>query len=248
MRNLPKAILVDLDDTIIDDTGSVERCWQAAWEDAAPSLPGLDLVTLLAASKRAANWYWSDPERHRLGRQDLRRSTTEVVQTALLSLGRDRPDLARAVAYAYRDLRDAAIECFPGAIETLVELVRRGYSLALLTNGAGLPQRAKIERFVLAPYFASIHIEGEMGFGKPDERAYQHALEALGVEPHEAWMVGDNFEWEVVVPQRLGLGTVWIDRQAKGIPIGTSVTPDHVIQSLDQILWLLRFSDDHNPR
>jgi putative hydrolase of the HAD superfamily len=243
VRRVPKAILVDLDDTIIDDTGSVERCWRAAWEAAAPSRPGFDLEILLAASKQAANWYWSDPERHRLGRQDLRASTTEVVHIALISLGHDRPDLARTIAYVYRDLRDTAIDCFPGAIETLAELVRRGFRLALLTNGAGTPQRAKIERFALAPYFLSVHIEGEMGFGKPDERAYQHALRSLSVQPHEAWIVGDNFEWEVVVPQRLGLGTVWIDRQGKGLPNGVSVAPDHVIRSLDQILSLLRFSE-----
>jgi putative hydrolase of the HAD superfamily len=248
VRSLPKAILVDLDDTILDDSGSVERCWRAAWEDAAPSLPELELETLLAASKGAANWYWSDPERHRLGRQDLRASTTEVVHAALVSLGHDRPDLARTVAHAYRDLRDGAIDVFPGAIETLAELIRRGFRLALLTNGAGTAQRAKIDRFALAPYFVSIHVEGEIGFGKPDERAYHHALRALGSQAHEAWMVGDNFEWEVVVPRRLGLGTVWVDRHGKGIPYGASVAPDHVIRSLDQILWLLRFPDDDDPR
>jgi putative hydrolase of the HAD superfamily len=239
VRGFPKAILVDLDDTILDDSGSVEICWRAAWEDAAPSLPGLELEALLAASRRAGNAYWSDPERHRLGRQDLRASTTAVVHAALVSLGCNRPDLARAVAHAYRDLREAAIDCFPGAIETLAELIRRGFRLALLTNGAGTAQRAKIERFALASYFVSIHIEGEMGVGKPDERAYHHALRALEVLPYEAWMVGDNFEWEVVVPQRLGLGTVWVDRQGKGIPNGASVVPNHVIQSLDQILGLL---------
>jgi putative hydrolase of the HAD superfamily len=77
-----------------------------------------------------------------------------------------------------------------------------------------------------------------MGFGKPDERAYHHALTALKVQRHEAWMVGDNFEWEVVVPKRLGLGTVWIDRHATGIPTMVTVTSDYMIESLDQILRL----------
>jgi FMN phosphatase YigB (HAD superfamily) len=30
-------------------------------------------------------------------------------------------------------------------------------------------------------------------------------MEVLGVGPHETWMVGDNLEWEIVAPQRLGI-------------------------------------------
>jgi putative hydrolase of the HAD superfamily len=29
-------------------------------------------------------------------------------------------------------------------------------------------------------------------------------MEVLGVGPDETWMVGDNLEWEIVAPQRLG--------------------------------------------
>jgi phosphoglycolate phosphatase-like HAD superfamily hydrolase len=44
----------------------------------------------------------------------------------------------------------------------------------------------------------------EHGFGKPEERAYNQAIETLGVGPRETWMVGDNLEWEIMAPQRLG--------------------------------------------
>ena len=81
--------------------------------------------------------------------------------------------------------------------------------LALVTNGGAEGQRAKIERFSIAPLFNHIQIEGEHEFGKPDERAYLHAMNALGVEPHETWMVGDNLEWEVAAPQRLGIFAIW---------------------------------------
>jgi putative hydrolase of the HAD superfamily len=238
VANLPKAILIDLDDTVLDDSGSVERCWTTVCQNAAQAVAGLDAVLLSAATRHATNVYWSDPERYRVGRQDLRTSTTHVVHAALVSLRYDRPDLA----HAYRDLREAAIAPVPQAIETLAELVRRDFRLGLITNGAGPPQRGKIERFGLAPYVAAIHIEGEAGGGKPDERAYHLALEALGVRPNEAGMVGDNFEWEVVVPQRLGLSTVWVDRRAAGVPAESTVVPNYVITSLDQILPLLGLS------
>lgn len=239
MRRLPKAILVDLDDTILDDSGNVQRAWQTVCGDAARDVAGLDPERLLGEIARERDWYWSDPERHRRGRQDLRAASTSIVHAALISLGHDRPDLARAIAHAYRDLRDAAVAPFPRAIETLAALGQRGFRLALLTNGAGPPQRAKIERFALTPYFAAVFVEGEMGIGKPNERVYQMALEALDASPREAWMVGDNFEWEVVVPHRLGLGTVWIDRHGAGLPAGAAISPDYWIASFNQILPLL---------
>ena len=86
-----------------------------------------------------------------------------------------------------------------------------GVRLALVTNGAAEPQRAKVIRFALEERFDHIQIEGEHGFGKPEERAYTHAMEALGVGPQETWMVGDNLEWEIAAPQRLGIYAIWYD-------------------------------------
>jgi hypothetical protein len=65
---------------------------------------------------------------------------------------------------------------------------------------AGLPP---IE--VDTPPAHDMHHLPEHGFGKPEERAYNHAMEVLGVGPDETWMVGDNLEWEIVAPQRLGI-------------------------------------------
>jgi HAD superfamily hydrolase (TIGR01509 family) len=101
--------------------------------------------------------------------------------------------------------RDHELSLFPGAHETLDHLKRLGVRLALITNGAAEPQRAKVIRFALAERFDHVQIEGEHGFGKPEERAYTHAMDALGVGPRETWMVGDNLEWEIVAPQRLGI-------------------------------------------
>jgi FMN phosphatase YigB (HAD superfamily) len=73
-------------------------------------------------------------------------------------------------------------------------------------------------RFALEHRFDHIQIEGEHGFGKPEERAYNHAMEVLGVAPHETWMVGDNLEWEIVAPQRLRIYAIWHDGYGVGLP------------------------------
>jgi putative hydrolase of the HAD superfamily len=108
--------------------------------------------------------------------------------------------------------------------------------LALVTNGAAEIQRAKVERFALTHRFDHIQIEGEHGFGKPDERAYLHAMRALGVTAPETWMIGDNLEWEIEVPQRLGIYAIWIDAHGEGLPAESTVKPDRIIRSLTELL------------
>ncbi len=51
-------------------------------------------------------------------------------------------------------------------------------------------------------------------------------------------MVGDNLEWEVAAPQRLGITGIWHDWQDRGLPPGTNVRPDRIIRSLPELLQL----------
>ena len=96
-------------------------------------------------------------------------------------------------------------------------------------------QRQKIVRFGLEPLFDMILVEGELGFGKPDERIYQMALTGLAAESRHAWMIGDNLEWDVEQPQKLGMTGIWVDRDGAGVPASSAVHPDLVIRSLAEL-------------
>ena len=125
---------------------------------------------------------------------------------------------------------------FPDALDCLTDLRRRGVPLALVTNGDAVQQRDKIERHGLARFFGAILIEGEFGVGKPHESVYRHALGALAARPEQAWMVGDNLEWDVAAPQRLGLGGVWVDVAGHGLPPEHPVKPDRIIRAFPELL------------
>jgi putative hydrolase of the HAD superfamily len=112
----------------------------------------------------------------------------------------------------------------------------RGVRLGLITNGEAALQRRKVERFGLAPYFDCMLIEGEFGAGKPDERVYCQALQQLDASPKDTWMVGDNLEWDVGAPQRLGIFSIWLDFAGSGLPEGSLVQPDRIIQALSELV------------
>ena len=231
----PNALLVDLDDTIIDYGGSAVASWRAACGFAAQEVNGLDAAALYAAISQVRDWYWSDADRHREGRADLHAAAWRIVQQALLGLGYDRPDLARSIATQYRERRDAALKLFPGAVEVLERVRAAGVRLGLLTNGTGADQRRKIERFDLARHFDYIQIEGVFGCGKPEPRVYVAALDRLGASADSSWMVGDNLEWDVGAPQRLGLNGIWLDRARAGLPAGSTVQPYRIIHALSEL-------------
>jgi putative hydrolase of the HAD superfamily len=236
----PRALLLDLDDTILDDSSLVHDSWRVACATYAGRLAPLDAATVVEAIRKTSKWFWDDPDRHREGRLQLEAARREVVRLALADLGIADPDLAGCIGDAYSHRRDIGIEPLPDAIETVRWLRDSGRRLALLTNGAAVVQRRKIARFELADLFDEILVEGELGFGKPDERVYRRALSALAVKPSDAWMVGDNLEWDVAPPQRLGMCGVWIDVRGAGLPDPSAVTPNHIVRSLAGLRSLIQ--------
>lgn len=229
----PRAILFDLDDTILEFDGSADRVWRSVIAEHAGSLGGLDVEQFMKAINEYREWYWGDPERHRRGRLDLPRARREVVRGTLDLLGLASPAAADEIAHAYSVQRELEVSPFPGAIETLNYV--RAMGMALVTNGTSAMQRGKIERFGLESCFDYILIEEEFGVGKPDERVYLHAIAQFDASPAEAWMVGDNLEWEVATPQRLGIFSIWIDGAGTGLPETANVNPDRIIRRLSAL-------------
>jgi putative hydrolase of the HAD superfamily len=236
VQALPSVLLLDLDDTILDDSGARDRCWDETCGEAAHRRPGVDPARLRAEIERVREEFWSDPDRHRQWRVRLADSYGEIVTGALAAVGVDDRALGGELGALHHRLRVEAIAPLDGAIETLTELRRRGVTLGLITNGGSEGQRAKIERFALAAHFAYIGIEGEVGHGKPHRLAYETALTALGVEPGDCWMVGDNLEWDVAGAQAVGIRGIWLDRSGGGVPDGASVEPDAVVRSIAELL------------
>jgi putative hydrolase of the HAD superfamily len=227
-----RALLLDLDDTLLDYSGGVEHCWTGACADAAGAVAQDALVAALAETRRT---FWSDPERNRRQRVDMLGAWTRIATLALERCGGDAR-LGAAIAEAFAARRRSVMQLFPDALTFLAALQERGIPLGLVTNGDAREQRAKIERYALAPYFGAIVIEGEFGAGKPDAAVYQTALAKLGVAPGpEVWMVGDHLEFDVAGPQRLGLRATWLDRAGVGVPVGGAVRPDRIVRDLHEM-------------
>jgi putative hydrolase of the HAD superfamily len=230
-----RALLLDLDDTLLAYSAGVDDSWAEAC--GAATLP-VETASLMAALAETRKWFWSgDPARHARERVNMLGAWTKIVAEALTRCGCADDALAATIARDYGARRREAMRLFPEARAVLDALRARGLPLALVTNGDALQQRDKIARHDLARYFGAIVIEGEFGCGKPEERVYGEALRLLGVGHEGVWMVGDHLEWDVLAPQRLGLTGIWIDREGAGLPsVHADARPHRIIRSLSELL------------
>jgi putative hydrolase of the HAD superfamily len=239
MMPLPRAMLIDMDDTILSAYGRPDIAWNKIAEEFAAELVPLPPQQVAAAILTFARQFWAAADAAwRLKLTEARQLTVKggfaalgaAHQTALSD------DLAVRLADRFTRFREEEAFVFPGAHDAIDALRARGVKLALVTNGGADTQRAKVERFALTHRFDHIQIEGEHGFGKPEARAYLHAMQALGVTAQDTWMVGDNLEWEVEAPQRLGIYAIWIDVHGDGLPAGSTIKPDRIIRSLSELV------------
>lgn len=230
------ALLLDLDDTILDDGAGFEEAWALATDMLVGGHPDLDRASVVAEIEWARDWFWKDPERHRRGRLDLAGARAEILGLALERVGRADPVLARSAGQAYTELRERHQRFLPGAHAALERLRAIVPAMALVTNGAADAQRAKIDRFELEPHFDHVQVEGEFGAGKPEPEVYLHVLASLGVRAEDCVMVGDNFEADVVGAQEVGIHAVWVDKRGVGTPPRAAPRPHWTIRRLEELI------------
>lgn len=236
-KMLPKAILFDLDDTIISFDGVTDLSWEKTCESFIKSEEtSFDVKELLKSINKIRSWYWSDPERHRIGRMDIINARREIVKAALHELNFLDQDKAYTMADSYSKLQEELVCLFPKSIETLEKLKGLGVRMVLITNGSSEKQRGKINRFCLSDFFEFCLIEEEIGFGKPDPRVYEIALQKLNLKAEDTWMVGDNLVWDIEAPKKVGIFSIWNDYRREGLPKDSSVIPDRIICDISELI------------
>jgi len=233
-----RAVLFDLDDTLVAFDAVTEQSWSQVCLEYHRAGHQVDPGVLAARIRESSDWYWGDAHRHRWGRANILEARREVVSRAFAAVDLPKAD-AIALADRYSRVRLTNMYVFEGVHPLLERLRTDGRSLALVTNGDSVGQRAKIRRFGLAEYFSTILIEGELGFGKPDPRVYETALARLGTTPSQARMVGDNLAWDIEAPQKAGIAAIWIDRNGAGLPPNSEVSPWRTIRTISELPRIL---------
>ena len=137
---------------------------------------------------------------------ELRR---RIIEKALLdsAIGvTDARQLSNQAMAVFLEARNQ-IDFFDGALEAISDLAG-SYVLGALTNG-----NADITRMGLQPYFSFAFSAEQVGAPKPAPNLFTHALEHTSASPDQMIYVGDDPVLDIDTANRLGLHTIWINRQ-----------------------------------
>ncbi|QYR23806.1 HAD family hydrolase [Paenibacillus sp. sptzw28] len=257
-----KAVLFDLDDTLLWDDRSVKEAFEATCNKASAAT-GVDAGALEESVRREAralyesyetfpftkmiginpfeglwaNFLEGDQVDFRKLQQLAPGYRREAWTRGLKALGVDDAALGAELAELFPAERRKRPIVYEETFRVLDRLKGK-YKLLLLTNGSPDLQKEKLAGVPeLAPYFDTIIISGEFGEGKPAAPIFRHALERLGIEPEDGIMVGDKLTTDILGANTIGMTSVWINRH--GVVRTDEIVPTHEIKHLEELLALL---------
>ncbi|MDN3060994.1 HAD family hydrolase [Streptomyces sp. SRF1] len=129
----------------------------------------------------------------------------------------------------YVDLMAAAVTCRPEVLEGLARLRTAGWTIGVITNGAGDIQRAKLAGTGLAALVDGVAVSGDLEIRKPDLRLFELGATRCGVSLADGgWMAGDNPAGDIGGGHQAGLRTIWLRGRPwpDGLPAAHHVVDD----------------------
>ncbi|WP_379126892.1 HAD family hydrolase [Paenibacillus sp. sgz500958] len=255
-----KAVLFDLDDTLLWDDRSIEEAFEFTCKSAGESIDPQELEAAVRKEARGlyesyetfpftqmiginpfealwGNFTAGEQEEFRQMEQLAPVYRKESWRLGLASLGVHDEELAETLAARFAAERRSRPYMYEETLQILEQL-HGNVKLLLLTNGCPALQQEKLDGVPeLTPFFDHIVISGTFGRGKPDKSIFQHALSRLEAAPEECIMVGDKLTTDILGGLSAGLTTVWINRNGK-LP-NAEIQPDYEITHLDELLPLV---------
>lgn len=141
-----------------------------------------------------------------LSRERFPQSSVRAYERAAAELGICIDDtIKERIRTASAGVFNAAAPLVPGVLDVL-DQVRDTHQLALLTQGDPVVQEKRIADSGLCSSFGIVHIVEHK-----DERAFTVLLAEAGIEPSDAWSVGNSFPSDVDPALRLDMSAIWIE-------------------------------------
>jgi HAD superfamily hydrolase (TIGR02253 family) len=110
---------------------------------------------------------------------------------------------------AYRRAREAALVPYNHVYFTLMELLKLGLRLGVVSDAPAREAWLRLTYLNLHHIFDHVVTFDDTGERKPHSAPFKRALDLLGVKGHEALMVGDWAERDVVGAAKVGMKTVF---------------------------------------
>jgi putative hydrolase of the HAD superfamily len=191
-----KAVIFDLDNTLLDFMKMKEYAVKAAIAGMIEA--GLDIDNEESYKTIISIYEKEGWENQQVFNYFLDRTIGEV----------NNKYLAAAIV-AYRRAREANLLLYPNVNHTLVELMKIGIKLAVVSDAPSREAWMRIYYLNLHHHFDIVLTFDDTNARKPSPIPFQMALKELKTKPSETLMVGDWPERDVAGANNLGIRTIF---------------------------------------
>jgi putative hydrolase of the HAD superfamily len=208
-----RGILWDFDGTLAWRPGGWSGAILTVICEGAPWLWRRGLSRSAISEHLQSGFPWHTPERAHPELADPEAwwaALAPVLQRALVGIGMGPAQAAATVPEVRRCYVDAAgWRVYDDVLPMLEALAARGWCQMILSNHVPeLPQL--VQALGLARHVQGVLTSAASGYEKPHPRAYDAALEALGLSSATVWMVGDSYSADVAGAEAQGLRGVLV--------------------------------------
>ena len=95
--------------------------------------------------------------------------------------------------------------------EIILDYLKPKYKLHIITNGFAEVQEGKLKNSGIDHYFEVIMDSEKAGVKKPNPVIFEKAMSLANVQPEKAFMVGDNYEVDILGAKNVGMHTLYFN-------------------------------------
>ena len=196
-----KAILFDLDNTLIDFMSMKSHCCEAA-------IDAMIGAGLKMKKKKALKILYDLYDEYGIEHKYIFQKFLKK------AMGKTNYKLAAHGIIAYRNLKESYLAPYPHVIPTLIKLSKR-YKLAIISDAPRIRAWLRLVAMNIDAFFDVVITAADVRKQKTYSAPFKAALRQLKIKPEEALMVGDRIERDIKPAKALGIKTCYARYGAK---------------------------------
>ncbi|MFH1239673.1 MAG: TIGR02253 family HAD-type hydrolase [Candidatus Diapherotrites archaeon] len=219
-----KAVLFDLDNTLIDFMKMKHRCSEAAVS--AMIEAGLPLKEDVALKKLFDMYEEYGIEDQKIFDNFLKKELGKI----------DYKILAAGIV-AYRRIKDGQLTTYPHVRKTLIELKTKGLKLGIVSDAPVMQGWLRLAALDLVDFFDVVVTLDDTGQAKPHKMPFEKAISVLNLKPEDILFVGDNPKRDILGAKQVGMKTALAKY---GQVFKTKEKADYTLKKITDILEVVK--------
>lgn len=213
MPSHQKVVFFDCYQTLVDidiDEENKKKNEARAWENLAKSLgqysTKISPAVLTELTKKRRESFYAGKDK-KIQHHDFCKILAQVLKDDL-GVGIPEETIC-SLLYEYNKIARGYARLYPGVVETLARLEKK-YVLSIASYTQGCYTGFELKELGIDKFFSYFVYTSDVGFHKASSQFYGRCLEIVGRRAEDCVMIGDNYDVDVLVPQKFGMRAIWV--------------------------------------